>query len=132
MYDDSGVRLTKLQVDGGMANNRLFLEMLANIVGINVATPSLCETTALGAALAAGKARGIDIFKSRDNNEMKSTMSTYVPRIHGQGRIMPVAVLFIARLAFVSRARREVSRVEESSSEKLRSSRPAVECREQR
>jgi glycerol kinase len=84
MYDDSGVRLSKLKVDGGMANNKTFLQMLSNIVGINVDAPSLLETTALGVALAAGKAKGIDLFQLNDENETKPEMSTYVPRIHGK------------------------------------------------
>lgn len=84
MYDDSGVRLSKLKVDGGMANNKSFLQMLSNIVGIDVATPKLFETTALGVALAAGKAKGIDLFELNDENETKTEMSTYVPRIQGQ------------------------------------------------
>jgi glycerol kinase len=94
MYDDSGVRLSKLQVDGGMASNKLFLQMLANIVGINVTTPNLLETTALGVALAAGKAKGIDLFKLDDENEMKSEMSSYVPRIHGE-RKNSILIVFI-------------------------------------
>ncbi len=85
MYDDSGVRLSKLQVDGGMANNKLFLQMLADIVGINVAAPSLFETTALGVALAAGKAKGIDLFKLKHENEIETIMTTYTPRIQGHG-----------------------------------------------
>lgn len=84
MYDDSGVHLSKLKVDGGMANNKLFLQMLANIVGINVKIPILFETTALGVALAAGKAKGIDLFKLEEDNEIETEMSTYVPRIQGQ------------------------------------------------
>ena len=72
MYDDSGVRLSKLKVDGGMANNKVFLHMLANIVGINVSTPSLFETTALGVAMAAGKAKGIDLFKLEQENEVET------------------------------------------------------------
>ncbi|CAF3752163.1 unnamed protein product [Rotaria sordida] len=86
MYDDSGVRLSKLKVDGGMANNKVFLQMLANIVGMNVATPSLFETTALGAALAAGKAQGIDLFKLEVENEIETEMSQYIPRIQGKQR----------------------------------------------
>jgi glycerol kinase len=85
MYDDSGVRLSKLKVDGGMANNKLFLQMLANIVGINVSTPIMFETTALGAALAAGKAKGIDIFQLDDENEIEADATSYVPRIHDEG-----------------------------------------------
>lgn len=84
MYDDSGVRLSKLKVDGGMANNKLFLQMLSDIVGINVATPSLFETTALGAALAAGKAKGIDLFQLEPDNEIETGMQSYIPRIQGK------------------------------------------------
>ncbi|CAF0763510.1 unnamed protein product [Adineta steineri] len=86
MYDDSGVRLSKLKVDGGMANNKLFLHMLADIVGMNVTTPGLSETTALGAALAAGKAKGIDLFQLDDENEIDTKMSSYTPKIHGEQR----------------------------------------------
>jgi glycerol kinase len=68
-----------------MANNKLFLQMLSDIVGINVATPRLFETTALGVALAAGKAKGIDLFKL-DDNDTEAKMSTYNPRIRGQGK----------------------------------------------
>ncbi|CAF1680690.1 unnamed protein product [Rotaria magnacalcarata] len=86
MYVDSGVRLSKLKVDGGMANNTLFLQMLADIVGINVDTPRLFETTALGAALAAGKAKGIDLFKLDPENEIETGMTSYTPRIQGKQR----------------------------------------------
>lgn len=85
MSDDSGVRLSKLKVDGGMANNKVFLQMLSNIVGIDVSTPSLFETTALGVALAAGKAKGIDLFKLEQENEIETQITTYVPRIQGKG-----------------------------------------------
>lgn len=84
MYDDSGVRLSKLKVDGGMVNNKLFLQMLANIVGINVTAPDLLETTALGVALAAGKANGIDIFQLEHDNEIQTKLHSYTPRIEGK------------------------------------------------
>ncbi|CAF4288039.1 unnamed protein product [Rotaria sp. Silwood2] len=86
MYDDSGVRLSKLKVDGGMANNKLFLQMLANIVGINVTIPNLFETTALGVALAAGKAKGIDLFKLEQDSEIETKAYTYSPQIQGKKR----------------------------------------------
>ncbi|CAF1146839.1 unnamed protein product [Rotaria sp. Silwood1] len=98
MYDDSGVRLSKLKVDGGMANNKLFLQMLADIVGINVSTPGLFETTALGAALAAGKANGIDLFKLEDENEIETEMSSYIPRIQGKRKEKPFSVLLFVFL----------------------------------
>ena len=86
MHEDSVVRLSKLKIDGGMANNKLFVQMLSDIVGINVSTPSLCETTALGVALAAGKAKGIDLFQLKDDNEFEIEMNSYTPRIRGQRR----------------------------------------------
>ena len=94
MFEDSGVRLSKLQVDGGMANNKLFLQMLANIVGINVATPDLLETTALGVALAAGKAKGIDLFQLEHDNEIQTKLHSYIPRIEGSSQLF-ILSLFI-------------------------------------
>lgn len=101
MYDDSGVRLSKLKVDGGMANNKLFLQMLANIVGINVDTPGLCETTALGVALAAGKAKGIDLFKLEDDSEIETKMSTYIPRIQGERMNLFFVIVILISLKFI-------------------------------
>jgi len=92
MYDDSGVHLSKLKVDGGMANNKLFLQMLANIVGINVRIPILFETTALGVALAAGKAKGIDLFTLEHENE--TNMHTYIPQIEGKSKENLIQYLF--------------------------------------
>ena len=105
MYEDSGVRLSKLKVDGGMANNQLFLQMLANIVGINVATPSLLETTALGVALAAGKARGIDLFQFECDNEIETKLRSYTPRIEGK-RSLIFEIFFFILIAVHSRTRR--------------------------
>jgi glycerol kinase len=87
MFEDSGVRLSRLKVDGGMANNKLFLQMLANIVGINVTTPDLFETTALGVALAAGKAKGIDLFNLEHEQEIETNMHTYTPEIQGESNV---------------------------------------------
>ena len=95
MYEDSGVRLSKLKIDGGMANNKLFLQMLANIVGINVAIPDLFETTALGVALAAGKAKGIDLFQLEHEDEMASELHSYTPRIAGQSNFFSVQYISV-------------------------------------
>jgi glycerol kinase len=56
MNRDSGVDLRQLKVDGGMAANDLFLQMQADILGVPVIRPQVIETTALGAAYAAGLA----------------------------------------------------------------------------
>ena len=59
MRADSGVALTELRVDGGMVHNELLMEFQADILGIPVIRPFVAETTALGAAYAAGLAEGV-------------------------------------------------------------------------
>jgi len=58
MQRDSGVPLKSLRVDGGMAANDLLMQFQADILGIPVVRPRVTETTALGAAYAAGLAVG--------------------------------------------------------------------------
>jgi glycerol kinase len=58
MEKDSGVRLTALKVDGGMVTNELLMQFQADILGVPVVRPKISETTALGAAYAAGLAVG--------------------------------------------------------------------------
>ncbi|MFJ4851732.1 glycerol kinase GlpK [Streptomyces sp. NPDC088733] len=59
MYQDSGVRLTGLKVDGGMTANGLLMQHQADVLGVPVVRPRIPETTALGAAYAAGLATGV-------------------------------------------------------------------------
>ena len=54
METDSGVRLTTLKVDGGMVKNDLLMQFQADILDVPVVRPVITETTALGAAYAAG------------------------------------------------------------------------------
>jgi glycerol kinase len=58
MNADSGVDLTELKVDGGMIANETLMEFQADILGVPVVRPVVAETTALGAAYAAGIAVG--------------------------------------------------------------------------
>ncbi len=58
MEKDSGVTLTELKVDGGMVYNDLLMQFQADILGVPVVRPKVAETTALGAAYAAGLAVG--------------------------------------------------------------------------
>ena len=64
MEQDSGVALDTLKVDGGITANNLCMQMQADIVGVPVSRPVVAETTALGAAYAAGLAVGF--WKSTD------------------------------------------------------------------
>ena len=58
MNRDSGVALHKLKVDGGMVANDLLMQIQADILDVPVIRPQVTETTALGAAYAAGLAVG--------------------------------------------------------------------------
>jgi glycerol kinase len=58
MNADSGVTLTSLKVDGGMVVNDLLMQFQADVLGVPVIRPKVAETTALGAAYAAGLAVG--------------------------------------------------------------------------
>ena len=59
MARDSGHRLESLAVDGGLSNSDLCMQSQADISGIPVDRPAMRETTALGAAIAAGLALGV-------------------------------------------------------------------------
>ena len=75
MQEDSGVPLAEMKVDGGMVGNELLMQFQADILNVPVVRPVVSETTALGAAYAAGLAvgfwDGLDDLKA--NWEMDST-----------------------------------------------------------
>ena len=58
MNADSGVTLSALKVDGGMVHDELLMQFQADVLGVPVIRPRVAETTALGAAYAAGLAVG--------------------------------------------------------------------------
>ena len=68
MKADSGVDLLVLKVDGGMVHNDLLMQIQADVLQVPVIRPKVAETTALGAAYAAGYAVGF----WQDLNEMRS------------------------------------------------------------
>lgn len=61
---DAGRALEELRVDGGMTRNEVLMQFQADILGIPVVRPRIVETTALGAAYAAGLAVGV--WKDRE------------------------------------------------------------------
>ena len=67
MEKDSGVELEVLKVDGGMVANDTLMQLQADILGVPVSRPEVAETTALGAAYAAGLATGF----WKDTDEMR-------------------------------------------------------------
>src|SRR3712207_3392915 len=74
MEKDSGVHVEILKVDGGVTANDLCMQIQADVLGVPVSKPVVAETTALGAAYAAGLAVGFwkDTDELRENwNEDK-------------------------------------------------------------
>lgn len=80
MEKDSGTALHALAVDGGMSNSDVCMQLQADIMGIGVDRPAMRETTALGAAIAAGFAVGL--WKNVEELSMinKDCRSTFSPR----------------------------------------------------
>ncbi|TDB60861.1 glycerol kinase GlpK [Arundinibacter roseus] len=58
MEQDSGIKLASLRVDGGMVANQMLMQFQADMLDTTVVAPAVAETTALGAAYAAGLAVG--------------------------------------------------------------------------
>ncbi|AGL18784.1 glycerol kinase GlpK [Actinoplanes sp. N902-109] len=91
MAQDSGVTLDVLKVDGGITVNNLCMQIQADVLGVAVSRPVVAETTALGAAYAAGLAVGF--WKNTDElranwNESQRWHPAWSPeqREHGYGR----------------------------------------------
>jgi len=85
MEKDSGVKLTSLKVDGGMVFNELLMQFQADILKVPVVRPKVAETTALGAAYAAGLAVGF--WKNYD--ELRANWGVekeWLPRMNAKQR----------------------------------------------
>ena len=85
MNEDSGISLDYLRVDGGMTVNQLLMQFQADILNKPVVCPRVKETTALGAAYAAGLAVGF--FK--DTAELRSNWAvdrTWKPQMNAETR----------------------------------------------
>ena len=91
MEKDAGISITSLRVDGGMVVNQLLMQFQADILGEEVICPKIIETTALGAAYAAGLAVGYweNLDDLRKNWGIAHTWKKQMPaekRQHLQGQ----------------------------------------------
>ncbi len=85
MKKDSGVELNSLKVDGGMVANELLMQFQADLLNVPVIRPSITETTALGAAYAAGLAVGF-WTSMEDLKNYWSMDKTWQPKMDGPVR----------------------------------------------
>jgi len=86
MEADSGVQLTSLKVDGGMVNNQILMQFQSDILGVKVISPKITETTALGAAYAAGLAVGFwgSLDELRSNWQLNQTWEPMMEQVQRQ------------------------------------------------
>ncbi|XP_023394903.1 glycerol kinase isoform X4 [Loxodonta africana] len=82
MNRDCGIPLSHLQVDGGMTSNKILMQLQADILYIPVVKPSMPETTALGAAMAAGAAEGVGVWSLEPEDLSAVTMERFEPQIN--------------------------------------------------
>jgi len=88
MEADSGVETRTLRVDGGAVKNSFLCQLQADILGTGVARPEVDETTALGAAYAAGLAVGYweSVESLRDNWQVDETFDREMSRVEADRR----------------------------------------------
>ncbi|XP_049622704.1 glycerol kinase isoform X1 [Suncus etruscus] len=84
MNRDCGIPLSHLQVDGGMTNNKILMQLQADILYIPVVKPSMPETTALGAAMAAGAAEGVGVWSLDPEDLSAVTVERFEPQINAE------------------------------------------------
>ena len=88
MVADSAVPMKEMRVDGGITSNSLCMQMQADIMGIDITRPLIAETTALGAAYAAGLAVGFwssqeEVMTQWKQSRRWSATTTHVAREEG-------------------------------------------------
>ncbi|HEY3412105.1 MAG TPA: glycerol kinase GlpK [Armatimonadota bacterium] len=85
MEEDSGIRLKALRVDGGMVRNSTLMQFQADMLNVPVERPKMWETTALGAAYAAGLAVGF--WRTQDELRANTVIdSTWTPAMDAAAR----------------------------------------------
>jgi glycerol kinase len=85
VHSDSKVELKSLRVDGGGTQSQLLMQFQADILGVTVEKPRIMETTALGAAFAAGLAT--NVWKDLDElQEFWQISQSYEPTMSQEGR----------------------------------------------
>jgi len=88
MVADSGVPMKEMRVDGGITANSFCMQMQADVMGIDITRPLIGETTALGAAYAAGLAVGFwsstdELRKQWQQSRRWNSTSTAQQRANG-------------------------------------------------
>ncbi|PCJ87564.1 MAG: glycerol kinase [Flavobacteriales bacterium] len=84
MQNDSGIKLKKLQVDGGACANNLLMQFQSDILNVEVERPEIIESTAMGAAYLAGIASGL--WKKEDIVANRKVDNLFLPEMDDSKR----------------------------------------------
>ncbi|CAG5101348.1 Similar to GK3P: Glycerol kinase 3 (Homo sapiens) [Cotesia congregata] len=79
MFKDCGFPLTKLHTDGKMSTNNLLMQLQADLSGIPVFRSTMPDITALGAAIAAGQAQGVEVWPLDGDETETVPNDTFLP-----------------------------------------------------
>ena len=79
MASDSSMKSTVLRVDGGASANNFLMQLQADILGVRVLRPKVIETTAMGAAMLAGRAVGL--WNDNDLNQLQAPDREFAPNM---------------------------------------------------
>ena len=85
MANDSSMKSTVLRVDGGASANNFLMQFQSDILGVRVLRPKVVETTAMGAAMMAGRAVGI--WNDKQLSSLQSTDREFVPSMDEPTRL---------------------------------------------
>ncbi|KAL1124213.1 hypothetical protein AAG570_001983, partial [Ranatra chinensis] len=89
MRKDCGVPLTKLQVDGRMTSNSLLMQLQADLCGIPVICSTASDVTSLGVAMAAGWAKGIEVWeKEHEETKQDQHGKVFIPNTNYEDRVL--------------------------------------------
>ncbi|XP_034173406.2 glycerol kinase 3 isoform X2 [Osmia lignaria lignaria] len=86
MFKDCGFPLTKLNTDGKMSTNNLLMQLQADLCGTPVFRSTMPDITALGAAMAAGYAEGIDVWELEGEEVETVPTDTFLPTTTSEER----------------------------------------------
>ena len=76
----TGIRVTELTFSGGAAKGKLWPQIIADVLGLPVNVPAVTESSALGAALCAGRGAGVYSSLTDLEAELRQRAATFEPR----------------------------------------------------
>jgi len=86
MESDAGIKTVALRVDGGASANSFLMQFQADLMNADVIRPQVIETTAMGAAMLAGRAVGL--WTDSDLRNLQSVDREFIPAMDDRQRAM--------------------------------------------